>query len=50
MSAVGIAAMAGSAQPDFRFPTGGAPIVLVTLHVPHPLTNWPPPNWKIPID
>jgi mannose-6-phosphate isomerase-like protein (cupin superfamily) len=25
-------------------PTGGAPIVLMTLHVPHPLANWPPSN------
>ena len=25
-------------------PTGGAPIVLMTMHVPHPPTNWPPTN------
>jgi mannose-6-phosphate isomerase-like protein (cupin superfamily) len=25
-------------------PTGGAPIVLMTMHVPHPATNWPPAN------
>jgi mannose-6-phosphate isomerase-like protein (cupin superfamily) len=25
-------------------PTGGAPIVLMTMHVPYPPTNWPPAN------
>jgi mannose-6-phosphate isomerase-like protein (cupin superfamily) len=33
-----------SNTPHQVIPTGGAPIVLMTLHVPHPLTNWPPPN------
>jgi mannose-6-phosphate isomerase-like protein (cupin superfamily) len=27
--------------PHQVIPTGGAPIVLMTLHVPHPPTNWP---------
>ena len=30
--------------PHQVIPTGGAPIVLMTLHVPHPATNWPPAN------
>jgi mannose-6-phosphate isomerase-like protein (cupin superfamily) len=30
--------------PHQVIPTGGAPIVLMTLHVPHPPTNWPPTN------
>ena len=30
--------------PHQVIPTGGAPIVLMTLHVPHPPTNWPPAN------
>ena len=30
--------------PHQVIPTGGAPIVLITLHVPHPATNWPPTN------
>ena len=30
--------------PHQVIPTGGAPIVLMTLHVPHPSPNWPPPN------
>ena len=30
--------------PHQVIPTGGAPIVLMTMHVPHPLTNWPPAN------
>ena len=30
--------------PHQVIPTGGAPIVLITLHVPHPPTNWPPTN------
>ncbi len=33
-----------SNTPHQVIPTGGAPIVLMTLHVPHPLTTWPPPN------
>jgi len=28
--------------PHQVIPTGGAPIVLMTLHVPHPPTAWPP--------
>jgi mannose-6-phosphate isomerase-like protein (cupin superfamily) len=30
--------------PHQVIPTGGAPIVLMTLHVPHPPTSWPPTN------
>ena len=30
--------------PHQVIPTGGAPIVLMTLHMPHPPTNWPPAN------
>ena len=30
--------------PHQVIPTGGAPIVLMTLHVPHPPVNWPPTN------
>jgi mannose-6-phosphate isomerase-like protein (cupin superfamily) len=30
--------------PHQVIPTGGAPIVLMTLHVPHPPTAWPPTN------
>ena len=30
--------------PHQVIPTGGAPIVLMTLHVPHPPMNWPPAN------
>ena len=30
--------------PHQVIPTGGAPIVLMTMHVPHPPTNWPPTN------
>jgi mannose-6-phosphate isomerase-like protein (cupin superfamily) len=30
--------------PHQVIPTGGAPIVLMTLHVPYPPTNWPPAN------
>jgi mannose-6-phosphate isomerase-like protein (cupin superfamily) len=30
--------------PHQVIPTGGAPIVLMTLHVPHPPANWPPTN------
>jgi mannose-6-phosphate isomerase-like protein (cupin superfamily) len=30
--------------PHQVIPTGGAPIVLMTLHVPHPPTGWPPTN------
>jgi len=30
--------------PHQVIPTGGAPIVLMTLHVPDPPTNWPPAN------
>ena len=30
--------------PHQVIPTGGAPIVLMTLHVPHPPANWPPAN------
>src|ERR1700746_163024 len=30
--------------PHQVIPTGGAPIVLMTLHVPFPPTNWPPAN------
>jgi mannose-6-phosphate isomerase-like protein (cupin superfamily) len=27
--------------PHQVIPTGGAPIVLITMHVPHPAANWP---------
>jgi mannose-6-phosphate isomerase-like protein (cupin superfamily) len=30
--------------PHQVIPTGGAPIVLMTLHVPYPPANWPPAN------
>ena len=30
--------------PHQVIPTGGAPIVLMTMHVPDPPTNWPPAN------
>jgi mannose-6-phosphate isomerase-like protein (cupin superfamily) len=30
--------------PHQVIPTGGAPIVLMTMHVPHPAANWPPAN------
>jgi mannose-6-phosphate isomerase-like protein (cupin superfamily) len=30
--------------PHQVIPTGGAPIVLMTMHVPQPPTNWPPTN------
>jgi mannose-6-phosphate isomerase-like protein (cupin superfamily) len=33
-----------SNTPHQVIPTGGAPIVLMTMHVPHPLTTWPPAN------
>ncbi len=33
-----------SNTPHQVIPTGGAPIVLMTMHVPHPLSNWPPAN------
>ena len=29
--------------PHQVIPTGGAPIVLMTMHVPFPASNWPPP-------
>ena len=32
--------------PHQVIPTGGAPIVLMTMHVPYPPTNWPPVNWR----
>ncbi len=30
--------------PHQVIPTGGAPIVLMTMHVPHPAAGWPPAN------
>lgn len=30
--------------PHQVIPTGGAPVVLMTMHVPHPPTSWPPAN------
>jgi mannose-6-phosphate isomerase-like protein (cupin superfamily) len=30
--------------PHQVIPTGGAPIVLMTMHVPYPPMNWPPAN------
>ena len=30
--------------PHQVIPSGGAPIVLMTMHVPYPPTNWPPAN------
>jgi len=30
--------------PHQVIPTGGAPIVVMTMHVPFPATNWPPAN------
>ena len=42
--AVGDMLIVPSNTPHQVIPTGGAPIVLMTLHVPHPPTNWPPAN------
>jgi hypothetical protein len=33
-----------SNTPHQVIPTGGAPIVLMTLYVPHPPMHWPPTN------
>jgi mannose-6-phosphate isomerase-like protein (cupin superfamily) len=33
-----------SNTPHQVIPTGGAPIVLMTMHVPQPAANWPPAN------
>ena len=33
-----------SNTPHQVIPTGGAPIVLMTMHVPQPTVNWPPAN------
>lgn len=33
-----------SNTPHQVIPTGGAPIVLMTMHVPYPPANWPPTN------
>jgi mannose-6-phosphate isomerase-like protein (cupin superfamily) len=41
---VGDVLIVPSNMPHQVIPTGGAPIVLMTLHMPHPLANWPPPN------
>jgi hypothetical protein len=30
--------------PHQVIPSGGAPIVLMTMHVPFPAANWPPKN------
>jgi mannose-6-phosphate isomerase-like protein (cupin superfamily) len=30
--------------PHQVIPTGGAPIVVMTMHVPYPAANWPPAN------
>jgi mannose-6-phosphate isomerase-like protein (cupin superfamily) len=30
--------------PHQVIPAGGAPIVLMTMHVPFPSANWPPAN------
>jgi mannose-6-phosphate isomerase-like protein (cupin superfamily) len=30
--------------PHQVIPTGGAPIVIMTMHVPHPAAGWPPAN------
>lgn len=30
--------------PHQVIPAGGEPIVVMTMHVPQPTTNWPPPN------
>lgn len=30
--------------PHQVIPTGGAPIVVMTMHVPQPASGWPPPN------
>jgi mannose-6-phosphate isomerase-like protein (cupin superfamily) len=30
--------------PHQVIPGGGEPIVVMTMHVPQPTTNWPPPN------
>jgi mannose-6-phosphate isomerase-like protein (cupin superfamily) len=30
--------------PHQVIPTGGAPIVIMTMHVPYPPADWPPAN------
>ena len=42
--AVGDMLIVPANTPHQVIPTGGAPIVLMTLHVPHPPMNWPPAN------
>ena len=42
--AVGDMLIVPANTPHQVIPTGGAPIVLMTFHVPHPPANWPPAN------
>ncbi len=42
--AVGDMLIVPSNTPHQIIPTGGAPIVLMTMHVPQPAANWPPAN------
>ncbi len=42
--AVGDMLIVPANTPHQVIPTGGAPIVLMTLHVPHPISGWPPAN------
>jgi mannose-6-phosphate isomerase-like protein (cupin superfamily) len=42
--AVGDMLIVPANTPHQVIPTGGAPIVLMTLHVPQPAAGWPPAN------
>jgi mannose-6-phosphate isomerase-like protein (cupin superfamily) len=42
--AVGDMLIVPANTPHQVIPTGGAPIVVMTMHVPYPPTNWPPAN------
>ena len=42
--AVGDMLIVPANTPHQVIPTGGAPIVLMTMHVPYPPANWPPAN------
>jgi mannose-6-phosphate isomerase-like protein (cupin superfamily) len=41
---VGDSLIVPASAPHQVIPTGGAPIVLMTMHVPDPPQNWPPAN------
>jgi len=41
---VGDSLLVPAGSPHQVIPTGGQPIVLMTMHVPHPPQNWPPAN------